>query len=254
MSSCAGCGTALDVQKEKRMQSGSTQKNGPSILNAKTATCILLLYFATEAICDILAGLTGLSEITGLVLSSVLGGGVMIFASIVLLQKQLKDIGPTGSAWVGGRLNAIMIGLIIGFAIGFSEHVLTLIAKPHIPYQDLSTLQRMVLIPGLQQWICIIVVLLGSPVEEMLFRGVIYGGYRKTFGPMWAAISTTLIFVAIHVPYYSHFAPAVIVYIALALSALWCRLRWNAIGPAAALHIGYNLMVAFWIVYRTSHR
>jgi len=94
---------------------------------------------------------------------------------------------------------------------------------------------------------------MAPPLEEMLFRGVLYGGYRKSFGPVRAAVFTTLLFVALHFPYYIHFAPAIIGITGGALALLWCRLHWNAIGPAVAAHIGYNSIVAFTMIYWTWH-
>jgi membrane protease YdiL (CAAX protease family) len=85
-----------------------------------------------------------------------------------------------------------------------------------------------------------VAVLLAPPVEEILFRGVLYGGYRKSFGPGWAAILTTAIFVLMHLPNIMRFPPAIVGLTALAIAALYCRLRSKAIGPAIAVHVGYN--------------
>jgi len=38
----------------------------------------------------------------------------------------------------------------------------------------------------------------------------------------------------------------------LALSALWVRLRSKAIGPAVAVHAGYNALLALAVVHRTA--
>ena len=108
--------------------------------------------------------------------------------------------------------------------------------------------------PGMPQVAWIVGGLFLTPlVEEMMYRGVLYGGYRKSFGPVWAAVTTTLIFVALHFSYYIHFPSNVICIIVLALVMLWCRLHWNAIGPAVAVHFGFNFTVAVCVVYWTWH-
>jgi membrane protease YdiL (CAAX protease family) len=79
----------------------------------------------------------------------------------------------------------------------------------------------------------------------MLFRGVMYGGYRRSFGPRRAAVLITLIFCAMHVTEVIHFPIALFGIGAMACAALWMRLRGGAIGPAVAVHLSYNSIIAF---------
>jgi hypothetical protein len=132
------------------------------------------------------------------------------------------------------------------------DEALPMIIRHHAAHKNLNPLHQMAFTLGLQQIIWVVVsVVIAPPLEEMLFRGILYGGYRKSFGPVWAAISTTLLFVACHFPYYIHDLLAVIGITVATLATLWCRLRWNAIGPAIAVHVGYNFVIAFCVVYWT---
>jgi hypothetical protein len=110
----------------------------------------------------------------------------------------------------------------------------------------------MALTPGLPQGIWVLGgVLLAPLIEELFFRGVLYGGYRKSLGPVLAFVITTLIFMYAHLTEITHFLPAAAGLLGLACAALACRLRWKAIGPAVAVHVGYNAMVAAMVLYRT---
>src|SRR5207247_3722263 len=84
--------------------------------------------------------------------------------------------------------------------------------------------------------------------EELLFRGVLYGGYRRSFGPRGAALFTTFIFWLLHITESIHFLPAMLAIVMLALLALWFRLRSAAIGPAIAVHLGHTSMLALVVV------
>jgi CAAX protease family protein len=102
----------------------------------------------------------------------------------------------------------------------------------------------MAVTPGLSQWLWVAGVLVFAPLaEEPLFRGVLYAGFRNSFGAVWAAIGTTFLFVILHITEMIYFWPSAIGITGLALAALWLRLRSAAIGPAVAVHCGYNAMI-----------
>ena len=98
---------------------------------------------------------------------------------------------------------------------------------------------------GLTKIVWLATVMLWAPlIEELLFRGVLYGGYRRSFGPTRAALLTTLIFWALHMTEFIRFPLAAFAIAAMAVVALWMRLRSSAIGPAVAAHFSYNSVLA----------
>ena len=232
------------------------------MLNARSATIILLGYLAAKVFCGVLieviaavsGGMEGIRNqgvdrmlehlIPPLLLPMhLLGVIVAVEMSFALIPNHLRDNSPCGAAWVRGSWSAIAQGLFIGLIIAACTHALSKATQSHVPYGDLGPVQRMAYTPGLPRLIWAVgAVVLAPPVEELLCRGVLYGGYRKSFGPAWAAVSTTLIFVALHLPDSSHL-PKLMVTSGVALAALWCRLRSQAIGPAIAVHVGYNTFI-----------
>ncbi len=77
----------------------------------------------------------------------------------------------------------------------------------------------------------------------MLFRGLIYGGFRRSFGGVSAAVLCTSLFVLIHISEIKHYWPAAIGVTGMAVTMLWLRLRSSAIGPSIAAHVSYNLLI-----------
>ena len=137
----------------------------------------------------------------------------------------------------------------MGVVVSACTYGLSKMLNTHVHDRDLVPLTRMALTPGLPRMLCTSTVLFFAPaVEEILFRGALYGGYRKSFGPIWAAVLTTALFLVVHLPGMVHPMPAVMGIIGAALTALWNRLRAGAIGPAIAVHVGFNSWSMFLVV------
>src|SRR5207249_8458590 len=132
-------------------------------------------------------------------LAFVAAGIAMVLVWIRLVRCSLRATGPTGAAWVLGRWPWIARGAGLGAAVA-ALYVITCwvcseligVQAPHGDGWPLLEMSRNI---GLQQgtWV-VLSVLVAPPVEELLFRGVAYGGYRKSLGPIWAAVLTTGIF------------------------------------------------------------
>lgn len=273
---CAECGTLLVPPKllptaPALIPPPLFLPEPPRELRAGPATLILLGYLAAQVFCGFLAGIVagimvGMQGLHGreaiaaaiekvmpisVPVFLILGGIVAFWLAIALVPARLRDTSPTGAAWVCGRWPAIGRGLLLGMLVAGGCVVLSVFG-----HQDLETkagpLTRMAMTPGLPQVLWLIAaLLLAPPVEELLFRGVLYGGYRRSLGPIWAAALTTFIFVLLHFPEVVHSLTAVAGITGLALTALWSRLRSGAIGPAIAVHIGYNAVVALATVCST---
>ena len=270
---CAECGTPLKslevTHAEPRRSTSLPPKKPPRVLNAGSATVLMLANLAVQVFLGVFMGMLAsviaeaqgihnLEKIVGVldklmpamaVLIPVLGCIVTVLISFVLIPKHLKDTSPNGAAWVAGPWLAIAEGLVIGLIVSVCFSALNRALRYHVVYSDLGPLDRMALTPGLPQIIWVVAgVLLAPAAEELLFRGVLYGGYRKSFGSIWAVVLTTLLFLLLHLPQLIHFPPAIAGLTGLALAALWCRLRSKAIGSAIAVHIGYNALFAFrWL-------
>ena len=265
---CDGCSTPFPppvLSVPEAPITGICQPEVPQ-LNARSATAIFLLSFAAQFGAAFVVGLgVGFlgalhggasrsqthSELAQTVmplaaLAAMLGmGATVLAASIPRFGANLKDASPTGAAWVVGSAKDIVKGAGLGVVC-----VIAFFAVASLPFFRTTNvspgpLTKMSMTPGIPQiaWV-ILATLLAPPIEELLFRGVMYGGYRRSFGPRRAAILVTLIFCAMHVTEVIHSPIALFGIGSMACAALWMRLRAGAIGPAVAVHFSYNSIIA----------
>ena len=239
-------------------------------LNAASATLILIGCLVVHVLCVTFTAMiflaksqwtyssgrfsAGLNELTPalIILSPVVGGFSTVVMSLILVRKSLLDTSPAGAAWVGGSWRATAKGFLIGFLVGSGTYLFMRVSGHHADHRHVTALARMAMTPGLVQALAVSsLVFLAPPAEEILFRGVLFGGYRKSFGTIWAAVLTTALFIFFHLPQVKGNTPAFAGLAGVSMGGLYCRLHFKAIGPAIGVHAGYNAVIAFLVVYRT---
>jgi CAAX protease family protein len=87
----------------------------------------------------------------------------------------------------------------------------------------------------------VLALVLAPPIEELVFRGVLYAGFARRWRPRVAGALSTLLFVVLHVTELGSFVPAWLVIGTLGVLALRARLASGSLVPAIALHASYNL-------------
>ena len=179
-------------------------------------------------------------------IAAVIAGGVaMLLISRLMVRGSLADGSPDGAAWAIGSPRQIRLGLGLGVLIAIAFVALQTIPALRPTHFTPGPLSKMMMSPGMGRIIWLLsAVLLAPPLEELLFRGVLYGGYHRSFGHTKAALIVTLIFCLMHIGEVRRFLLAGVAIGSMALGALWMRLRARAIGPAIAVHLGYNGMLA----------
>ena len=225
------------------------------ILNARRATRILLVFVGVQIVIGIAAAaFTGsfanpaemnLATLGLVVLLSLLASGLVFWRmALDLGPPTLQDSTPRGACWVPGSMRHILLGLALGTLLGSGYISIALMLPSDDSEQPAGILTTMAMTPGLPQlyWF-IAALLLAPPIEELLFRGVLFGGYAQSFGRAGATLLTTFIFTLMHVGEAIYFPPAFLAIASLALLATWLRLHSAAIGPAIALHFAYNATV-----------
>lgn len=199
----------------------------------------LIVGFATGMVAQISHQTAMLfATISGFLLASL----TVLYLSIRWFPREINENSMTGAAWSVGSRPSLLLGGGGGVFIAFSY--LFLAPLMSTPPTDMGPLTKMATTPGLQQiTVFFLALILAPPVEELLFRGVMFGGFCRSFGPIWAAVLTTSLFVASHIVEAIHFWPAFVFIALMALAALWLRLHTRSIGPSIALHFSYNLIL-----------
>jgi membrane protease YdiL (CAAX protease family) len=241
----------------------------PRVLGGGIATAVFGIYLggqfiAGTAIGFISAFLTGIQHGSGtaslshtmremlpftIFLCMVLSG-IGLFASAFGFKIPLRDASPTGAAWVRGRWRDMAVGLGLGILVAALWTILFKAVSPDSGSDGSELLGPMSTLRVISQVLSVIsIVFLAPPIEEMLFRGIMFGGYRKSLGTAWAGALTTVIFIAMHFDRFIRSPIAIVGISSLALVALMMRMRTNAIGPSISVHFGYNAFLVLTSLY-----
>jgi membrane protease YdiL (CAAX protease family) len=219
---CFECGTALPSEtadSERGAGAVSLPFNTPQ-LNARRATTILGIFLMAQLVSALLVWITGvvvfqaqghdvqvpkqLRQFHRIIFEPVvsvgtIGGGVaLLLISRSLKPEELYDGGPFGAAWVIGPIKRITQGLGTGALLGLLG-VLLIVFGHRGGRGSFGHGTTVTLTANLLRALGIFTaVVLAPPIEELLFRGLLYGGYRRSLGPFWAATLTTGIFCILH--------------------------------------------------------
>jgi len=251
---CAECGTDLSLPD----LTPPPVPGAPHTLNVKNATIIWIVTFAAQVVgCILTLVVVSIFEpaqakfsarvaelqtfMPVLFLAALIAGGAGMLATISKFKLQVKDTSPTGAAWVPGSWEAIIKGVGIGMLIFMASHILLHFSSHHPGYREFRL--------GISRVFYVIAtVVLAPPLEEMLYRGVLFGGFCQSLGLDRAAIGTTAIFVLLHAPQLAIQPLATFGITAMAIAALWMRLSNRSIGPAIGVHFGFNALATLSVL------
>ncbi|NLD36878.1 MAG: CPBP family intramembrane metalloprotease [Desulfatiglans sp.] len=257
-------------ENPEKKEDKETIKNdapGKPILRASTAISVFILFLAGQIIASIvitvfetikyLAGGGAINQknafqglISGImpeiVLVSALGGAFALAAG-ANVRKSLRDNSLFGAAWVTGKPNAMFTSVFWGAGAALIYIIFSSFSVLLFSFesgQKGGLLTQVAAQSGAGQYIVIIVALFIAPlIEELLFRGIMIGGLNRSFGIWWGVIISNLLFITLHYSEAIYFWPAFIGIGLLSALATWKRLTQKAIGPAVAVHFGYNLII-----------
>lgn len=77
-------------------------------------------------------------------------------------------------------------------------------------------------------------------VEEVVYRGVLYSAFQRTFGVPAAVLLVTAIFAAVHVPQYMESLPTIFMLVLLSLILTLIRTKTKNLLPCIILHTIFN--------------
>jgi ABC-2 type transport system permease protein len=170
------------------------------------------------------------------------GAGVLVTVSSLYLFRRLgiPDLrGALGLSLVGTRpLRALLAGVLTGLAAGSVALAYT-VALEQVPWlRELREQgEQLDANKELLPWIGALAVLAAPLFEELIFRGILYRGFRRSLAPLHAALASALVFALVHPPL--AFVP---VFVMALLAALVFERTGLLLAPIAA-HATYNALV-----------
>jgi membrane protease YdiL (CAAX protease family) len=90
---------------------------------------------------------------------------------------------------------------------------------------------------GAAPWIIVLVTIAAPIFEEFIFRGMLYGGFRRSLGPWKAALASALVFAVVHPPV------ACLPVFVMGFIAALAYARFRSLVAPIAVHMTYNAMV-----------
>lgn len=233
----------------KRKASGAYLTEGEKIAGTVFFVIYLLvLPFVTRPALDLLGRLLGTT------IGESLGNTIyyyVIFAVTLIIFHRF--IGHTTTLFLenaGGSLKVLVVGLIAFYGLNELIYRLTrLVVGSHTNLNDMTISAQ---IDAAPRTTLLIVVILAPFVEEMLFRGLVFGGLRGKSRVAAYAVSCAL-FALLHVWQYAlvnqdiTYLALMIQYLVPGLVLAWCFDRSGTLWTSILLHAGVNAL-SYWAI------
>lgn len=138
-----------------------------------------------------------------------------------------------GWQWGGIRLYHL-IGIVIGFFI------LAGVMSGFFPEQDNDLLRILRSSRNTVFAVAFMATFTAPLVEEVIYRGILYSAFQRTFGVPLAIFLVTLLFAAVHVPQYYPSFSTIFMILLLSLVLTLIRAKSNNLLPCIVLHTIFN--------------
>ena len=174
------------------------------------------------------------------------GAGLVVSTStiFILWRNRLPNLARQLGLWPTDQADWIR-SPIAGFAAGLAAAAVArgyVVAIDHVDFLRRLRDEMVTLSPGDRQpdmlrWIALLAIFAAPIFEEFIFRGLLYGGFRRSIGPRRAAVASALVFAMVH-PAIA-FAPVLV----LGLAAAWVFERSRFLLAPIVAHMTYNAVV-----------
>ena len=132
--------------------------------------------------------------------------------------------------------------LLLLFMLPATEYLVNLLTGIH-PTVQLSLLPYFRgLSAGQGVLLCVLAVLVGPVVEELLFRGCLLGGLAFKFGKTPSIVLSSLLFALVHLNFWGW--PVSFIF---GMVTGWIALRTNSVATGIAIHILWNASTLCWV-------
>jgi len=152
-----------------------------------------------------------------------------------------------GWNWAGrSPLYWLLIAIAMFFGIGLVNRF---VFQPLLPEKETSFDQLLKAGPQVRLAIAILASFSAPLVEEIVYRGVIFGGLRKRFSATTTIIIVTLLFAGVHVPQYAGAWASLAGLMLLSLVLTVVRAKSRTLLPCIVIHFINNAVVSLVIVF-----
>ncbi len=177
---------------------------------------------------------------------SVAGGGIVaFFMARRALPGPVRDGALRPIGWCPAPRNDLLLAVCLGASIAALYFLVLGRLFPPAPGRVFGPIAQGWAAGGWQRIAWVVLALgIAPPVEEFVFRGVLWTGLARRIGTGLAAIAVTLLFLLVHVTEIRGYWPAWASISAIGLVAIFLRVRGGSILPPIVLHASYNAFLA----------
>lgn len=185
-----------------------------------------------------------IATILGAVAGLIVGGIVVYWLARRLVERAGEGNPFEPFGWARSTAGAIAVAVVIGAVMGVI-YLVALAAFPPPKGVQPGLLGRAAAGGGwpLFAW-SFLAIVVAPPIEEFLFRGILFTGFTRTWGPLVAGIIVTALFVVMHVTEAWGSAVAMLAIATVGVATLLARIKTRSLVPAIALHCAYNTAIS----------
>lgn len=176
---------------------------------------------------------------------SVVGGGIVAFLMTRrILPGPIRGGALTPVGWSAARVRDIALAACAGVVVAVLYVFVLRRLFPAAPGQKWGPVVQALSAGGWQRLLwAVIALFVAPPVEEFVFRGVLWTGLARGMKAGVAAVAVTLLFVLCHITEIRGYWPAWVTISAVGLGAIALRVRGESLVPPIVLHASYNAVL-----------
>jgi membrane protease YdiL (CAAX protease family) len=175
--------------------------------------------------------------------------GLVVAGGVVFLLARWALAGPVGApawqaiGWSRAARRQVLLAAVAGAIIAMVYLAVAVLAPPP-PSTKLGPITSAAVSGGWTRhgW-AFLALVLAPPLEEFLFRGILFTGIARSWNATGAAVLVTGLFVLLHATEIAAYLPAAMMVTVLGTVTLLARVATGSLVPAIALHGTYNLCI-----------
>ncbi|MBV9239418.1 MAG: CPBP family intramembrane metalloprotease [Xanthobacteraceae bacterium] len=209
----------------------------PAHVSLSDGLIAALLFFVLQGLLALLVMQVATPHMltTNMVWIAFCGAGAITYGAMRLVYWRAHTAGVP-RVWSTGLPRALVWGIVGGIAASVAG---VLYIEVALAFDLFPGLRHASLLPGHDAtlWLAAIAIFAAPIFEEFIFRGLIFGGLRRSFGFIPAALASAAIFAIVHPP------PSVIPVFLMGLAAAFAYERTRMLAAPMAVHAIYNAAV-----------
>ncbi len=173
----------------------------------------------------------------------VIGGLAVLWLTRRMLRGDAEGLRRVG--WRAATRRSQVAAALAGLAFGIFYAGFVVRFFPPPPEVKSGPIAQAISEGGWKLYVWIVMAIaIAPPVEEFVFRGALWTGFERSWGPIGAGIVVTALFVCMHLLESGRYPPAIAAIATLGAACIVARVLSGSLVPPIAMHMAYNAVIA----------